>query len=156
LVLPIRRPDDAEAAFTGRRRLPPRFEEPYNSIAMDDRPTVLLVNDDPDASEALGCLLEYEGYRVESAEDGRQALQKLNGGLRACVILLDLIMPGMDGYQFRAEQLKDGDLARIPVIVYSAAADAREAAVRLRAAAHLEVDDGLDRLLQLIEQHRLP
>ena len=121
----------------------------------DRRPTVLLVNDDPDASEALGCLLEYEGYRVESAEDGREALQKLRAGLEPSIILLDLIMPVMDGYQFRAEQLKDRDLAGIPIIVYSAAADAREAAERMRAAAHLEVDDGFDRVLELIAKHRL-
>lgn len=125
-------------------------------MGTDQRPTVLLVNDDPDASDALGCLLEYEGYRVESAEDGRQALQKLKAGLDPSIILLDLIMPVMDGYQFRAEQLKDGALAAIPVIVFSAAADAREAAREMRAAAHLEINDGFDRVLELIAKHRLP
>jgi CheY-like chemotaxis protein len=125
-------------------------------MGTDQRPTVLLVNDDPDASDALGCLLEYEGYRVESAEDGREALQKLKAGLDPSIILLDLIMPVMDGYEFRAEQLKDGALAAIPVIVFSAAADAREAAREMRAAAHLEINDGFDRVLELIAKHRLP
>jgi two-component system response regulator MprA len=83
--------------------------------------TVLLVDDEQDVLRALSELLESEGYKVVTATDGRDALERLHGGLRPDVILLDLMMPGMDGWDFRQEQLKDDDLGSIPVIVISAA-----------------------------------
>lgn len=83
--------------------------------------TILLVDDDQDVLEAMRELLESEGHEVVTATDGRGALEHLQGGLRPSVILLDLMMPGMNGWTFRQEQLKDDQLAKIPVIVVSAA-----------------------------------
>jgi CheY-like chemotaxis protein len=83
--------------------------------------TVLIVDDDQAILDGLGELLENEGYRVATATDGRDALQQLRSGLRPCVILLDLMMPGMDGWDFRHEQMKDDDLRDIPVVVITAA-----------------------------------
>ena len=63
--------------------------------------TVLIVEDDNDTREMLGRFLELEGYTVETAENGKRALERLGSGVGACVILLDLMMPVMDGWQFR-------------------------------------------------------
>ena len=60
---------------------------------------------------------------VEDDVDLREALDRLRGGHRPCVILLDLTMPVMNGWQFRAEQRQDPELSRIPVIVLSAGHD---------------------------------
>jgi CheY-like chemotaxis protein len=71
--------------------------------------------------EALSDLLESEGYTVATAMDGVEALEQLAGGLRPSAIVLDLMMPRMDGWDFRDAQMKFADLKDIPVIVLSAA-----------------------------------
>ncbi len=86
-----------------------------------DAATVLIVDDDVSLLEALADLLELEGYRVATATDGRAALDQLRSGLLPCAILLDLMMPGMDGWDFRQEQLKDNALKAIPLVVVTAA-----------------------------------
>jgi CheY-like chemotaxis protein len=82
--------------------------------------TVLVVDDDLSVRTALKELFETEGYEVEMAANGRAALTHLRGGLRPCVILLDLMMPIMDGWDFRAEQLADPELRDIPVFILTA------------------------------------
>ena len=86
-----------------------------------NQPTVLIVEDDVDTREMLGRFLELEGFNVETAANGRQALDRLEAGAAASVIVLDLMMPVMDGWQFRREQVRRESLANIPVIVVSAA-----------------------------------
>jgi CheY-like chemotaxis protein len=66
-------------------------------------------------------LLQNEGHSVVTAEDGRVALDHLRRGLRPCAILLDLMMPVMDGWDFRHAQLQEKDLKDIPVVVATAA-----------------------------------
>lgn len=89
----------------------------------DLRGRVLIVEDDTDLRETLSQILTDEGYRVWSAEHGRAALECLRDGSKPCLILLDLTMPVMNGWQFRAEQREDPDLAGIPVVVISAGAN---------------------------------
>src|ERR1051325_1993892 len=79
--------------------------------------TVFIVEDDVDTREMLGRFLELEGYRVETASNGQVALERLGSGVGPCVIVLDLMMPVMDGWQFRQAQIRDQSLAGIPVIV---------------------------------------
>ena len=83
--------------------------------------SLLIVDDDPDIREILVIILEMQGYRVVAATDGADALAKLRGAdcPCPCLILLDLMMPGMNGAQFRAEQVNDPALASIPVVVLS-------------------------------------
>ena len=92
---------------------------------------VLLVDDDVSTVEALRLLLERAGHRVTTAENGREALERLQEPERCCVILLDLMMPVMNGYEFRQEQLKDPSLAAIPVIIVTADVRAKERAQQL-------------------------
>ena len=100
-----------------------------------ERNRILVVEDDGDVREALVQLLEFEGYRVTSATNGRDAIDQLRAGAAPNLILLDLMMPVMDGPQFRAAQLGDPGLAAIPVIVLSAHSAGREKAAQLGAPA---------------------
>lgn len=93
--------------------------------------TVLLVEDDLDIAEAMIDVLVDEGYLVAHASNGREALDLLHHHLDPSVILLDLMMPEMDGSEFRAAQLLEPELASIPVVVLSADRKAAETARRL-------------------------
>jgi CheY-like chemotaxis protein len=85
---------------------------------------VFVVEDDEMIREAIGMLLEMEGYEVHTAGNGQEAMDLL---LRAsdppCLILLDLMMPVMDGVEFRQRQLQNPDIAHVPVVVVSGRAD---------------------------------
>ncbi|HXT95919.1 MAG TPA: response regulator [Polyangia bacterium] len=83
--------------------------------------TVLIVDDDQAVLDGIGELLESEGYGVATATDGQDALNQLRRGLQPSVILLDLMMPRMDGWDFRQEQARDPDLKDIPLVVITAA-----------------------------------
>ena len=112
--------------------------------------TVFIIEDDLDTREMLGRFLELEGYQVESAENGKLALERLGSGVHACVILLDLMMPVMDGLQFRAVQMRDPSLADIPVIVISADGKVHQTAASLGVAAYMKKPLDVDGLLDLI------
>jgi CheY-like chemotaxis protein len=82
---------------------------------------VMVVDDDDDIRETLAGLLEDEGYAVAAFPSGHEALNALRRGVAPQVILLDLMMPVMDGTEFRRAQLADPALAAIPVILITAA-----------------------------------
>src|SRR5512144_463613 len=81
---------------------------------------IAVVDDDTDMRETLGEQLDEEGYEPRLFENGRKALDFLRSGGRPRLILLDLMMPEMNGWQFREEQLKDDALRDIPVVVMTA------------------------------------
>jgi CheY-like chemotaxis protein len=81
---------------------------------------VLVVDDDRDIRDSLIEVLEDHGYHATGAANGAEALAMLRTSPRPCLILLDLMMPVMDGRGFREEQLKNPAWADIPVIVISA------------------------------------
>ena len=99
---------------------------------------VLLVDDDNSSVEALRQLLEVVGHTVSTAANGQEALDRLHEPEPCCLILLDIMMPVMDGYEFREKQLNDPRLAAIPVIVVTADGRAKEKASQL----------GVDRFFQ--------
>ena len=115
------------------------------------QPTVFIVEDDVDTREMLGRFLELEGFKVEMAANGRQALDRLEAGVGASVIILDLMMPVMDGWQFRREQVRRAALAKIPVIVVSAAGLDRMRKIDADAFISKPVD--LDELLARIDEY---
>lgn len=84
--------------------------------------TIFVVDDDKAIRETLADLLQDEGYTVVTATNGQDALQKLRAdpSRRPCVIILDLMMPVMNGADFYSAQQRDPDLSSIPVVVTSA------------------------------------
>ena len=117
------------------------------------RGCVLVVEDDPDLLFALSEMLESEGYQVACARHGLEALGRLRGGVRPSLILLDLMMPIMNGWQFRYEQRQDSDLARIPVVVVSAKSDSRQHAEWLEADAYLSKPIDVNLLLGMVDRY---
>lgn len=87
-------------------------------------PTIMVVEDDADVLDVIALTLEDHGYSVLVAANGRQALDKLRAAEhRPALILLDLMMPVMDGRQFREAQRRDPALADVPVVLLSADVD---------------------------------
>jgi CheY-like chemotaxis protein len=93
---------------------------------------ILIVDDDANAREALRELLEARGYIVVALGDGADALEHLRTSARPNLIVLDLLMPGMDGWDFRHRQREDPALAGIPVIALSGAGKLIDVDVCLR------------------------
>ena len=87
---------------------------------MIQSPKILLIEDDADLADAIAEILTMEGYRVGYASDGMAALALLADSELPDLILLDLMMPKMSGWEFREAQLRDYRIARIPVVVLSA------------------------------------
>jgi CheY-like chemotaxis protein len=83
--------------------------------------SLLIVDDDDALREVLAEAMTEEGFTVSCSGNGLQALEALRSGLRPDLILLDLMMPVMDGWRFREEQSRDPALASIPVVVVTAA-----------------------------------
>ena len=90
-----------------------------------DTATVLLVDDDLSIVDGVTDFLQEEGFKVVSATNGAEALSLLRGGVAPDVILLDVMMPLMDGWDFRATQLADPALRKIPIVVMSACGSRR-------------------------------
>ena len=88
------------------------------------RCSILVVDDDADVGELMRVTLEAEGYRVACVRNGREALNHLRSHADTCIILLDLMLPIMDGTHFRITQLNDRSLAWIPVVLMSGAPEA--------------------------------
>ena len=101
----------------------------------DGSAPVLIIEDDPDTRAALGELLSGEGYEVATAADGQEGLRRPGPPPRPCLVLLDLMLPTMDGFEFRLRQLEDPALAAIPVIVFSGGGDVERKVARLGVAA---------------------
>jgi CheY-like chemotaxis protein len=120
---------------------------------MDTFKSVLVVEDDLDVRDALVQILEYEGYTVTAAANGREAMDHLRSNGRPRVILLDLMMPVMDGWQFRVEQARDPGLAEIPVIVISAGADIERKASSMGAAGYFRKPIEVDALLDAVGRY---
>lgn len=95
-------------------------------------------------------LLESEGYAVSSAINGLEGLKYLQANQKPDLILIDLMMPVMDGYSFRTEQLKNMDWAKIPTVVMSAEANAKEKMKSFNITAFLSKPVELDMILKTV------
>jgi CheY-like chemotaxis protein len=114
--------------------------------------TILIVEDDHDTQQLLSRLLEQQGYEVALAADGREALAYLQSGKPVSLILLDLMMPVMDGWRFREEQLNDPALASIPVVVTTAVSRAYQREDTLKAAGYVPKPIEPKALLELVSE----
>jgi CheY-like chemotaxis protein len=116
--------------------------------------TILLVEDDFDVREALAETLREEGYAVDCACDGEEALEYLRDGHRPGLILLDLMMPRMSGSEFRMVQKVDPSLRDLPVVLLSADSRMEDKARALEAAGAIRKPIDLPELLATIERMR--
>jgi CheY-like chemotaxis protein len=114
--------------------------------------SILLVEDDDIIRRAIEMVLEWEGYRVDCAVNGQEALDHLRAGHRPSLIVLDVMMPILDGEQFRLQQLCDPAVADIPVIVVSAATFAES----VSAARHIRKPFDVQELLDAIHGQVAP
>jgi CheY-like chemotaxis protein len=121
------------------------------STDKETRP-VLIVDDHADTREVAGLILSQAGYSVAYAADGREALDLLAGGLRPCLIVLDLWMPGMNGYELRDEQLKNPEFAGIPIVVCSADPLVAERARAMGTPLHHRKPIAFDQLLAVVDE----
>jgi CheY-like chemotaxis protein len=116
------------------------------SGAARDRPTILVVEDDPDITESLCDVLQGEGYQVATAANGKEGLERLRQIDRPCLILLDLMMPVMSGGEFLAALRQTEALASIPVVIVSAWAN-ESAQVRAQSQGFVRKPISIDALL---------
>lgn len=112
---------------------------------------VLVVEDDLNLRESICAALDDAGYATWPAENGEVALERAREE-RPCVILLDLMMPIMNGWEFRSEQLRDPNLSSIPVVIMTADGRAADKARTLHAD-YLRKPIHLDALLELVNDY---
>lgn len=124
-------------------------EEPANS---PPGPTVLVVEDDADTRETLSAILKRKGYRVATSTDGADALAYLHTSPAPALILLDLVMPVMDGWAFLDERTRNSSLRNIPVIVISGESGVQERVSNAHAA-YMQKPVRPDLLLEAISDY---
>lgn len=116
------------------------------------RHTILLIEDDPQLRDSVQAVLEVEGYQVLTAGHGLEGLQRLQDAPAPCLILLDLMMPVMNGWEFLESMRERSDPVQPPVVVVSAAAQLDDVQERFHCQVlHKPFD--VDHLLALAEQH---
>jgi CheY-like chemotaxis protein len=121
-----------------------------SSTAPRHRKNILVIEDDLATREGLVMAVEMAGHDALAAADGQKALRVLREVTPVDLILLDLFMPIMDGWHFREEQLRDPELASIPVLVLSASANVAREAIALGVAGLLQKPVAFDELLACI------
>jgi CheY-like chemotaxis protein len=113
---------------------------------------VLVVDDESDIRQALAEVLAFEGYEVIDAADGEEALEKVRA-LHPRLVLLDLMMPRMNGWEFRQAQKGDPDVALIPVLIISALSPQ---AGDLDAAGYIEKPFDVEQLVSAVRRYAAP
>lgn len=112
---------------------------------------ILIIEDDADLARLEAEVLESAGYRTAIAANGYEPLNHLRTNEHPDVILLDMMMPVMDGWKFREEQQELPDVASIPVVVVTADGDARAKAASIQAAGYVVKPISIDSLLDAVE-----
>jgi CheY-like chemotaxis protein len=115
---------------------------------------VLIVDDDEDIGETISLILGTRGYRTSVARDGAEALQLMQTQPLPEVVLLDMMMPGMNGEDFRAAQLKDARIANVPVVLMTGDGRAQEKAARLGVSRFLRKPIAINDLIEVIAAAR--
>lgn len=112
--------------------------------------SILVVEDDDDIRNAMIDVLESEGYHAEAATNGKEALDLLHKITKPCLVLLDMMMPIMNGREFLDEVMEDSYLAPIPVLIVSAVADKSDTK---GAVGFLKKPVDLDVVLKIVDEY---
>jgi CheY-like chemotaxis protein len=112
--------------------------------------TILIIEDDEGIRNSLKLILEYGGYHVETAENGKDGIERLANIELPCLILLDLMMPVMDGWAFAAAMKKDMMLATIPIVLVTAFANKAQS---IGAARIVKKPVDMDTLLKFVSEY---
>jgi CheY-like chemotaxis protein len=127
-----------------------------HAAAQEEGKTILLVEDEADAREVLSTMLEDAGYHVLRAANGVMALEALrSAGGKCSLILLDLMMPVMNGWDFRKRQKDDPGLSHIPVLLMSAGARMASVSGEIDAAGFVTKPVDPDDMLEKVRRHCL-
>ena len=122
-------------------------------MSASPRLPLMIVDDDDDLRDALADIMTAQGYEVAAFGDARAALTALEGGVTPFLILLDLMMPGMSGWDFRTAQLENPIMALIPVVVVTAAGKLSDGARTLSGVEVLHKPFTLEILLPLVARY---
>lgn len=114
---------------------------------------ILLIDDEPDLRETIAELLAEEGYSVTQAENGKAALEILKSGDTPKIIVLDYMMPVMDGKTFCENIAKDQKLKTIPIILLTAANIPLENATTMNVAVKLEKPIDIGKFLKAVKSY---
>jgi DNA-binding NtrC family response regulator len=126
---------------------PSRTEE--NGMRRGAAEPVLVIDADDDVRDGLKMILDAAGWTVETAEDGREALNKIAAGMRPCIVLIDLMSPVMSGVEFRRELQGYPHLLPIPILAYAGLTNVRSNARQaVRGSAPLPAE--IDRLIAAV------
>jgi CheY-like chemotaxis protein len=136
----------------GGSRTAPLRNSPAREGVGPGQSGILVVEDESDALDSIVELLETEGYRAVGAHNGQEALDALRAGLRPALILLDLKMPVMDGWDFCNVLSADRDLSEIPIAIVTASASLPSLPARRKDAGFFVKPINFDRLLRTVRQ----
>jgi CheY-like chemotaxis protein len=117
------------------------------------RHAVLLVDDDADTREAMSFYLRSHGYEVDEASGGHAALRQLRTGCTPCVVIIDALMPGMNGWELLTMLRADPKLATIPTVMVSGRPEEAGLAVRLGVRAFITKPADLDTIAAVVDEH---
>jgi CheY-like chemotaxis protein len=132
----------------------PNFANSPGAARLDRRRVVLVVEDEPDVRDAIATMLEDEGYDVLQAGNGLEALGQLAERHGRCdLILLDLMMPVMNGWDFRRKQQQTPAFAKTPVLLMSAGAHLATVSGDLDATGHVTKPVEMSDLLDAVRRH---
>ena len=117
--------------------------------------SILIIEDDDGVRDSLAAILRDEGHLVEAVGNGSEAMARLQRRPLPTLILLDLMMPGMDGIDFRQRQLGDAALRKIPVVIISARPDVARQAARLHVDAFLRKPMSFEELIHVVQNRAI-
>ena len=115
--------------------------------------SILVLEDHDDFREQVQEYLQQAGYRVMGCSSAVEALTVLQGGTRVSLILLDLMMPGVTGFQFRSEQRADASLRDIPVVVLTGGQHPSDYHANLHAVAYLQKPVDMEVVLEIVRKY---
>lgn len=114
---------------------------------------VMIIEDDPDILETLREILEYEGHDVVAISGGEEALLQLQAGVHPALILMDLMMPGVNGWGLAEHLRRDPSLNPIPIVILSGVQDIEQQAKSVGAAGCLLKPVQVERLLEIVNRY---